>query len=102
MRDNFPVYSPWLEEISFCEDLRIKWDYIKYKIRQDSIKYSKVKASARKSKIGQIIEEKLKECKEKVAEASSPENLENLEAYKMVYEREYDERVDNLVVSQVV
>ena len=35
MRDNFPL---WLEEISFCEDLRIKWDYIKYKIRQDSIK----------------------------------------------------------------
>lgn len=29
MCDNFFL---WLEEISFCEDLRIKWDYIKYKI----------------------------------------------------------------------
>ena len=76
MRDNFPL---WLEEISFCEDLRIKWDYIKYKIRQDSIKYSKVKASARKSKIDEI-EGKLRACEEKVAEAPSPENLENLEA----------------------
>ena len=30
MRVNFPL---WLEDINFCQDLRIKWDYIKYKIR---------------------------------------------------------------------
>ena len=46
-----------------CEDLRIKWDYIKYKIRQDSIKYSKIKASPRKSEIGQI-KGKLRACEE--------------------------------------
>lgn len=29
MRDSFPI---WLGEISYCEDLRMQWDYIKYKI----------------------------------------------------------------------
>ena len=83
MRVNFPL---WLEDINFCQYLRIKWDYIKYMIRQDSIKYSKVKASSRKTRISQI-EGKLKACEEKVAEAPSPENLENLEACKTAYEK---------------
>ena len=91
IRDNFPI---WLEEVSFCEDLGIKWDNIKYKTRQDSIKYSKVKASARKSKIGQI-EGKLKECEEKVPESPSPENLE---VCKAVYEREYDYMVRGSII----
>lgn len=54
MQDNFPI---WLGEISYCEDLGIQWDYIKYKIRQE-------KLSGKNRK-------KIKECKEK--------NLENLE-----------------------
>lgn len=54
MRDNFPI---WLGEISYCEDLGIQWDYIKYKIRQE-------KLSGKNRR-------KFKECKEK--------NLENLE-----------------------
>lgn len=29
MCDSFPI---WLGEISYCEDLRMQWDYIKYKI----------------------------------------------------------------------
>ena len=94
MRVNFPL---WLEDINFCQDLRIKWDYIKYKIRQDSIKYSKVKASSRKTKISQI-EGKLKACEEKVAEAPSPENLESLEACKTAYEREYDYMVRGSII----
>lgn len=85
MRVNLPL---WPGEINFCEDLRIKWDYIKYKTRQDSIKYRKVnvKTSVRKSKIGQS-EAKLRACEEKVAAVPSSENLENLEACKTVYEK---------------
>ena len=92
--------SFWKFNNSLLEDLRIKWDYIKYKIRQDSIKFSKVKASARKSKIDEI-EGKLRACEEKVAEAPSPVNLE---ACKTVYKRIrlYGEGVDNSVARQVV
>ena len=49
------------------------------------------------SKIDQI-EGKLKACEEKVAEAPSPENLENLEACKTVYEREYDYMVRGSII----
>ena len=38
MRDNFPV---WLGEISYCEDLRIQWGYIKYNLRKIKRKKSK-------------------------------------------------------------
>ena len=34
MCDNFPI---WLGEISYCEDLGIQWDCIKYKIRQEKL-----------------------------------------------------------------
>ena len=41
LRENFPL---WLEEINFCDDIRIKWDWMKYKINQESIPYRKLKA----------------------------------------------------------
>ena len=41
----------WLGEISYCEDLRIQWDYIKYKIRQETIRYSKGKSNVREIKL---------------------------------------------------
>lgn len=87
MPDNFPL---WLEEISFCEDLRIKWDYIKYKVRQESIKYSKIKANDRKLKIKNI-EDRLKEFESKVAEVPSADNLNELKAaWRLQCESQYD------------
>ena len=44
LRENFPL---WLEEINFCDDIRMKWDWMKYKIPQESISYSKLKAKER-------------------------------------------------------
>ena len=41
LREKFPN---WLQEINFCDDIRVKWDWMKYNIRQDSITYSKSKA----------------------------------------------------------
>ena len=75
MRDSFPI---WLGEISYREDLRMQGDYIKYKIWQETIRYSRVKSNIKKIKWKKI-EERLRKCEEKVAEALIDENLENLE-----------------------
>ena len=58
----------------------MKWDSIKYKIRQESVTYSKSKARERKAKM-KSIEDKANEGKN--AEAPTPENFVNLEAVKM-------------------
>ena len=71
LRENYPL---WLKEISFCDDLRVKWDWIKYKIRQERMTYSKLKAKERKAKM-KTIEDRLKLCEEKIADAPTPEIL---------------------------
>ena len=86
LRVNFPK---WLDKINFCDDLRIKWDWMKYKIREESISYSKLKAKERRNRI-QTIENRLKVCEEKIAESPTQENLANLESAKTEYEKEYD------------
>ena len=48
LRQNFPK---WLDEIIFCDDLRIKWDWMKYKIGEESVLYSKVTAKEGRNKI---------------------------------------------------
>ena len=65
------------------------WDWMKYKIRQDSILYSKYKAKERRKKL-QTIENKLKICENVLAESPTQENVAKLEALKAEYEREYD------------
>ena len=86
LRENF---LKWQDEINFCDDLRIKWDWMKYKIREESILYSKLKGKERRNRI-QIIENRLKICEEKIAESPTQENLANLESDKTEYEKEYD------------
>ena len=82
-------FSMWLDEINFCVDLRIKWDWMKYKIREESISFSKLKAQERRRKI-QAIENRLKKCEERIAQSPTQENLANLESAKAEYEKEYD------------
>ena len=48
LRKNFPK---WLDEINFCDDLRITWDWMKNKIREESLLYGKVKANERRNRI---------------------------------------------------
>ena len=69
--------------------LRVKWDWMKYKIREESISYSKSKAKERRKKM-QDIERKLEFCEEKIAETPTQENLANLESAKVEYENEYN------------
>jgi len=85
LRVNFPK---WLDEINFCDDLRIKWDWMKYKIQEESILYSKLKAKERRNRI-QTIENRLKICEEKIADSPTQENLANFESAKTEYEKEY-------------
>ena len=86
LRESFPK---WLDEVNFCCDLRIKWDWLKYKIREESISFSKSKAKERRRKI-QTIENRLRVCEEKITESPTQENLANLESARAEYEREFD------------
>ena len=43
-------YANWLEEFKEVQDKRVLWDLIKYKIRQQTIRYSKTKALERRAK----------------------------------------------------
>ena len=54
------IYASWLQEFK-----RVLWDLIKYKIRQQTVRYSKTKARERRAKLQKLGEEDLKECKEK-------------------------------------
>ena len=44
-------YNLWTEEGREIEDPRALWDFIKYKIRQETITYSKTKARKRKEEL---------------------------------------------------
>ena len=58
-------YSVWLEEGKDFQDPRILWDFIKYKIRYETIDYSKQKARNRKKKLS-AVEEKIKKMYSKM------------------------------------
>ena len=46
-------YKVWVDEFKNIDDPRFFWDLIKYKIRQDTISYSKFKAKGRKAKMAE-------------------------------------------------
>ena len=64
---------------------------MKYKIRQENISYSKLKAKERRKRLW-TIENDL------YAEAPTQENIVNLEALKAEYEREYDYIVRSSII----
>ena len=70
MTDRIPF---WLTEISYNQDVRVQWDWIKYNIRKETIQYSKVKAKERRERMI-MIENKLKRAEEKVAETPTIAN----------------------------
>jgi len=45
---NIPL---WLADVKYTTDPRVTWDWIKYKIRQESIAFSKAKARVRRKKL---------------------------------------------------
>ena len=47
-------YLEWLIEFNDVEDKRVMWDIVKYKIRQETIKYGKSKARIRRNYLQEI------------------------------------------------
>ena len=82
-------YKTWLEEFKEVNDKRVLWDLIKYKIRQRTIAYSKVKAREKREKMNNL-EECLKNCTKKCDTDPSKENVEELECLQVEYEQLYD------------
>ena len=78
-------YSDWLEDGKEIQDPRVLWDFIKYKIRYESITYSKQNARIRREKLLDL-EQKIKECTAKCDEQPSQENLSDLEILKTEYD----------------
>lgn len=82
-------YSIWLEEGKDIQDPRVLWNFIKYKIRYETISYSKQKAKKRREKLS-LLEQKLKKCTAKCDEQPNPENMSELELLQTEYDRQYE------------
>ena len=82
-------YANWLEEFKEVEDKRVLWDLIKYKVRQQTIRYSKLKP-AKEERNYKNLEEALKECAEKCDSDPNTKNLEELECLQTEYDSMYD------------
>ena len=69
-------YQAWMEEFKDIDDPRLFWDLIKYKIRQDTISYSKCKARERKAKMADL-EKRLKNFQVQWDQDPSLENFKD-------------------------
>ena len=82
-------YPLWNDEFKEVKDPRLFWDLMKYKIRQESIFYSKMKAKERRSKIA-TLEARLNDCQKMCDQDPSPENMTMFEVIKTEYELQND------------
>ena len=82
-------YSDWLEDGKEIQDPRVLWDFIKYKIRYETITYSEQKVRIRREKLLDL-QQKIKECTAKCDAQPSQENLSDLEILKTEYDSQYD------------
>ena len=87
----------WIEENREIQDPRVLWDFLKYKIRYETIVYSKKKAKKRRSVLVSL-EERLKECQVKWDEDPTPENLNDLEIIQTEYDRHYDYITQGIII----
>ena len=85
----FEKYKKWQEEGSVFQDPRILWDLIKYKIRYETIAFSKKKARKGKE-ILSALEKNVKECASKCDEDPTHENVNDLEFLQSEYVRHYE------------
>lgn len=79
----------WLDEISYNQDVRVQWNWLKYNVRKNIVQCSKVKAKQRRERINSI-ENELKVAEEEQSETQNVKNLNKLENLKTEYEKEYD------------
>ena len=86
INNNFQV---WVKEFRDIQDPRLFWDLLKYKIRQDTMSYSKRKAKERKAKLT-ILEEKIRICQILCDQDPSSENVNRLEILRTEYDLQYE------------
>jgi len=94
INENIPQ---WIEEVVNENDIRICWDWLKYKIRYETMRYSKKKARERKEKLC-VLEKKLKQAEEKCALSPSQEVVEELQLLKEKYEADYDYIIQGAII----
>ena len=82
-------YPLWNDEFKENNDPRLFWDLMKYRIRQESISYSKLKAKERRSKMA-VLESKLNDCQKMCDQDPSPENMNMFEVLKTEFELQND------------
>ena len=82
-------YCTWIKEGREIEDPRVLWDYIKYKIQQETITYSKFKARERRATLTSL-ERKIKDCQTACDKDPSSKNLNDLEILQTDYDRLYE------------
>ena len=82
-------YRLWNDEFKDVKDPRVFCDLMKYKIRQESIFYSKMKAKERRSKMA-TLEARLNDCQKMCDQDPSPENMNMFEVIKTEYELQND------------
>ena len=87
----------WIEENREIQDPRVLWDFLKYKIRYETIVYSKKKAKERRSVLVSL-EERLEESQVKCDEDPTPENLNVLEIIQTEYDRHYDYITQGVII----
>ena len=71
------------------QDPRVLWDFIKYKIRNETITYNKQVAKERSEKLP-TLETNIQEYAMKCDKDRTSENLNNLEVLQTEYDRQYD------------
>ena len=76
-------------ELNTIEDVRIRWDILKYRIRQYSMKYSKTAAERRRKRLLEL-ESKVKELEAHVTAESSTQFMQDYEAAKSELEGIYN------------
>ena len=82
-------FSSWLQEYKEISSKRLLWDLIKYRIRQETISYSKLKARKRRDEFSNL-ERELKDLQEKYDACPTTENLTHLEEKRIEHENKYD------------
>ena len=90
-------YQEWIKEFKDVQDPRLFWDLLKYKIRQDTIIYSKSKARERREKMLEL-EGKLKNCQLFCDQDPLTEKINRLESLKINYDLRYEYMAQGAII----
>ena len=84
-------------ELNMIEDVRTRWDILKYRIRQYSMKYSK-KAAERRRKQQLELESKVKELEAHVSAESGTQFMQDYEVAKFELEGIYNYITEGIIL----